>query len=109
MSHPVEYAIFGILLLATLGPGIFFALKRTGPVTVEEVFLGSRTLATIPLALSSLASLMSSAGLIAFTAHYYAYGMHMAWSFITIQLCLPVTVHIIVPVLYRLKITSLFE
>ncbi|XP_042148747.1 sodium-coupled monocarboxylate transporter 2 [Ixodes scapularis] len=52
---------------------------------------------------------MSSAGLIAFTAHYYAYGMHMAWSFITIQLCLPVTVHIIVPVLYRLKITSLFE
>ncbi|CAN8019384.1 unnamed protein product [Ixodes persulcatus] len=109
MSHPAEYAIFGILLLATLGPGIFFALKRTGPVTVEEVFLGSRTLATIPLALSALASLMSSAGLIAFTAHYYAYGMHMAWSFITIQLCLPVTVHIIVPVLYRLKITSLFE
>ncbi|CAN7990172.1 unnamed protein product, partial [Ixodes pacificus] len=109
MSHPAEYAIFGILLLATIGPGLFFSLRRTGHQTLDEVFLGSRTLAAIPLALSALASLLSSAGLIAFTAHYYAYGIHMAWSFITVQFCLPFTVHIIVPVLYRLKITSLFE
>ncbi|CAN7992861.1 unnamed protein product [Ixodes hexagonus] len=109
MLHPAEYAIFGVLLLATLGPGIFFSLRRSGPPTIDEVFLGSRTIKALPLALSALASLMSSAGLIAFTAHYYAYGIHMVWSFITVQLCLPVTVHIIIPVLYRLKITSLFE
>ncbi|CAN7992860.1 unnamed protein product [Ixodes hexagonus] len=109
MLHPAEYAVFGLLLLATLGPGIFFSVRRRGPPTVDEVFLGSRTIRALPLALSALASLMSSAGLIAITAHYYAYGIHMVWSFLTVQLCLPVTVHIIIPVLYRLKITSLFE
>ncbi|KAM7304162.1 sodium-coupled monocarboxylate transporter 2 [Ixodes scapularis] len=109
MSHVTEYAIFGILILGTLGPGVFFSLRRTGPLSVDEVFLGSRNLASIPLALSAFASLLSSASLIAFIAHYYAYGVHMAWSFITVTLCLPITVHIIIPVLYRLKITSLFE
>ncbi|CAN7992863.1 unnamed protein product, partial [Ixodes hexagonus] len=109
MTHPAEFAVFGVLMTAILGLGLFFAFRRKLPLTVDEMFLGSRTLQMVPLALSVLATIVSSTGIISFTAHFYAYGMNMVWSLVTYLTMIPVTVHLIIPVLYRLKVTSIFE
>ncbi|CAN8019387.1 unnamed protein product, partial [Ixodes persulcatus] len=92
-----------------IGLGLVFSFKRTGRLTIQEMFLGSRTLRMVPLALSAVSSVMSSIGIIAFTAHFYAYGTHMGWTSLGVLLCIPITTDVIIPVLYRLKITSIFE
>ncbi|EEC10090.1 sodium-dependent multivitamin transporter, putative, partial [Ixodes scapularis] len=103
------FAVFGVLMVVVLGLGLFFSFRRRSSLSVEEVFLGSRTLQMIPLALSVLATLVSSTGIISFTAHFYAYGMNMLWCILPYLMMIPVIVHIIIPVLYRLKVTSVFE
>ncbi|XP_077541844.1 sodium-coupled monocarboxylate transporter 1-like isoform X3 [Haemaphysalis longicornis] len=114
MVAVLEYVIFGIVVFANLSLGLYFSFRRapvrTGTVSTEaEVFLGSRTLRVLPLAASSVASLLSSTGLIAFPAHFYAYGMHMVWTCPTSLLYLPLATHVVIPVLYKLDVTSIFE
>ncbi|CAN8019390.1 unnamed protein product [Ixodes persulcatus] len=110
MTHPIEFAVFAFFTITVIVLGLVFSFKRTGRLTIEEMFLGSRTLRVVPLALSALASIVSSTGIIAMSAHFYAYGLHMGWTTsVAVLLLIPVTVYVIVPVLYRLKITSVFE
>lgn len=110
MSTLVEYAVFGILMLCNLGLGLYFALfKRVANQTTDELFLGSRTLKVLPLAISSFASLASSTGIVGFIGHYYAYGFHFSWGAVAAILVLPVSVYVIIPALFKLKVTSIFE
>ncbi|XP_065284493.1 uncharacterized protein [Dermacentor albipictus] len=114
MALVLEYIIVGVLVATNLSVGLYFSFRKAnvGPgskVTATEVFLGGRMLKTFPLAASSVVSLFSSTGLIGLPAHYYAYGWHMTWSFLTPLFCIPFGTHVFMPVLYRLRITSIFE
>ncbi|CAN7989810.1 unnamed protein product [Ixodes pacificus] len=110
MSLAIEYAVFGILMVGNLGLGLYFAFfKRIANLTTDELFLGSRTLKVLPLAISSFASLASSTGIVGFIGHFYAYGFHFSWGAVTCLIVLPVSVFVIIPVLFKLKLTSIFE
>lgn len=110
MPHPAEYAVFFVLIGANLGLGLYFAFrKRVRGITTEEVFLGSRTLSMFPLAISILASLMSSGSIVSVAGHFYAYGGHMTWSGLTVIIMLPFTAYVVLPVMYNLRITSVFQ
>ncbi|CAN8019402.1 unnamed protein product [Ixodes persulcatus] len=99
-----------MLTISNVVLGLYFAFfKKSRRVTTDELFLGNRSLQTLPLALSVMATMMSALGLIGLTAHYYSYGMHMAWISLTYIIQLPFTVYVIVPQLYRLRVTSVFE
>ncbi|KAG0417096.1 hypothetical protein HPB47_005887 [Ixodes persulcatus] len=110
MGPGIEYAIFGSLMAANLGLGLYFSVfKKTRERSSNEVFLGSRTLASIPLAMSAIASLISTMGIVGLGAHFYAFGFHYDWSLLATVVVLPVVVYVIVPTLYQLKVTSVFE
>ncbi|EEC02333.1 sodium-dependent multivitamin transporter, putative, partial [Ixodes scapularis] len=109
MVLATEYAVFGFLVATIYGVGFFVSFKRASALTLDEVLLGGRNLKTLPLAVSVLASVVSSTGFISFTAHFYAYGINMIWTLIAVFAMIPVTVRIIIPVLYPLKVTSVFE
>lgn len=55
------------------------------------------------------ASIVSSSGIVAFIGHFYAYGFHFAWGAMAALIVLPVTTHVVIPVMYTLKVTSIFE
>ncbi|CAN7992855.1 unnamed protein product, partial [Ixodes hexagonus] len=63
----------------------------------------------MPLAISMFASIVSSVGVVGFTGHFYAYGFHFSWSVITAIILLPLITQVIIPVVYKLKVTSIFE
>ncbi|CAN8001805.1 unnamed protein product [Ixodes hexagonus] len=111
MSVHLEYAAFGLLMAANLGIGLYFSFVKRARIaaTPDEVFLGSRSLKMLPLAVSVLASMISAIGVIGFSAHYYAYGFHYSWSLLASPLLVPVVAGVIIPVLYRLRVTSVFE
>ncbi|XP_077539343.1 sodium-coupled monocarboxylate transporter 1-like [Haemaphysalis longicornis] len=110
----IEYVLFGTLVLGNFALGLYFSVRKppagaASASTAEDVFLGSRLLKFLPLAASSVASLFSSTGLIAFPAHYYAYGMHVAWCAVTALLYVPLAMYVFAPVLYKSGVTSIFE
>ncbi|CAN7939729.1 unnamed protein product, partial [Ixodes hexagonus] len=110
MSPAIEYAVFGTLMIGNLGLGLYYAFfSRVASMTTNEMFLGSRTLRVVPLAISSFASLTSSTGIVAFIGHYYAYGFHFAWGAAAAIIVLPISVYVIIPVLFKFKVTSIFE
>nr|XP_054923073.1 sodium-coupled monocarboxylate transporter 1-like [Dermacentor andersoni] len=111
MVHAFEYVIFTIIVGGNVALGLYFSFRRRvgHDGDTDEVFLGKRSLAMFPLAVSVLASMMSALGIVGFTAHYYTYGIHMVWTTLPILLTIPVITTIIVPVFYKLKITSVFE
>ncbi|CAN7992884.1 unnamed protein product [Ixodes hexagonus] len=110
MESLVEYAVFAVLMVANFGLGLYFSFYKKGrKVTADEVFLGSNTLRMLPLALSALASIMSSLGIIGVTGHVYAYGLHIYWNHVLAPINALIIAYIIVPVLYKLKVTSVFE
>lgn len=110
MAHVLDYAIFGFLIFANMGVGIYFsAYAIKGNKSSMEIFLGSRSLRSFPLAMSTLASFISSLGITGLGAHFYAYGLHYLWCVVAAILVLPIVTRIIVPKLYELKVTSVFE
>lgn len=108
--HPVDPAIFGVLVIFNLGLGAYFALFKTRNLwTRSELVLGSRSLAMLPLAVSTMASTYSGLGIVGFTAHFYLYGLHMLWFNVPMLLFMPFFANCVAPVLYDLKVTSIFE
>ncbi|KAL3246131.1 hypothetical protein MRX96_057869 [Rhipicephalus microplus] len=105
-----EYAVFAILMAANFSLGLYFSFRRQSlKSTADEVFLGSRSLHSVPLAISALASIMSSVGIIGVSAHVYAYGTHMFWNQVLAPINALIAAYVVVPVLYRLRVTSVFE
>ncbi|XP_075553499.1 putative sodium-dependent multivitamin transporter [Dermacentor variabilis] len=111
MALLAEYIVFGILMALNLYLGAYISLrgKTSRAQTTAEVFLGSRSLRVFPLAASVAASLISSTSLVALTGHFYAYGFHFIWSRLLTIPAAPVASHMFLPVLYGLRVTSVFQ
>ncbi|KAL3191504.1 hypothetical protein MRX96_059751 [Rhipicephalus microplus] len=110
MAHVVDYATFLLLTGAGLAVGCYFTFrKKASQARVEEIFLGSKSLMVIPLAASSLATAASATGVVGVPAHMYAYGFHLAWALLFHIAMVPVAIKVVVPVLYQLNLTSVFQ
>ncbi|KAH6924818.1 hypothetical protein HPB50_025545 [Hyalomma asiaticum] len=107
----LEYFMFGALMIVNFGLGLYFSFRRKArqAKTTAEVFLGSRALRALPLAASAVATVVSSAGVIGFSGHFYAYGFHLIWHTLAAVAVAPVAAYLFLPVMYGLRITSVFE
>nr|XP_037274215.1 sodium/iodide cotransporter-like [Rhipicephalus microplus] len=63
----------------------------------------------LPLALSVLASMVTATGLLGFTSHFYAYGMHLLWGSIPVLVLLPFIAYVVIPLVRRLGVTSVYQ
>ncbi|KAL1437142.1 hypothetical protein MTO96_049130 [Rhipicephalus appendiculatus] len=108
--HVAEYVVFGVLMLSNLLVGLYFSFgRRSRDGGTSEAFLGDRSLGTLPLSLSVLASLVTAVGVVGLTAHFYRYGLHLLWGSLTVFCLVPFIARVVVPVIYRLRVTSVFE
>ncbi|KAH7971318.1 hypothetical protein HPB49_021416 [Dermacentor silvarum] len=109
-SSTLDYAVFVALTLLSLGTGLYLSLRGRGRLrTKDEAFLGSRSIRALPLAVSMVASNVTAVGMVAFAAHYYVHGFHTLWNIPTFVPLEAVIVYLFLPVMYELKITSVFE
>lgn len=109
--HPIDYAVFGLMLILSAAIGIFFAIrsrKRRSYLTSDYLMAG-RDMSCGPVALSLIASFMSSVTIIGVPAEYYVYGTMFTW-FGVMYLFLPlIIIWIFIPVFYDLGIASAYE
>nr|XP_037269002.1 sodium/iodide cotransporter-like isoform X2 [Rhipicephalus microplus] len=111
MAQLLDYVTFLVLTGTGLAVGAYFSIHANGqaPRSTHEVFLGSKSLRMLPLAMSVLATVGSATGIIGLPAHMYAYGWHIGWLSVSNIILIPLGASVVMPVLYKLNITSVFQ
>ena len=107
--HWVDYLVFAVSLVISLGIGIFFSLTGGRQKTNSEYLMGDRRLSLIPVALSLLVSYISAVTILGHPAEMYLYGTQYALSWFGSALAAVLAGLIWVPLFYPLKLTSVNE
>ncbi|XP_072313179.1 sodium-dependent multivitamin transporter-like [Eucyclogobius newberryi] len=104
-----DYAIFAVLLGASLAIGVYYALSGGRQRTTREFLLADRSMGCLPVSLSLIASFQSAVAIIGVPAEVYTHGTQYWFIGCSYVLGLLVPAHVFVPVLYRLKLSSAYQ
>jgi SSS family transporter len=104
-----DYIVFFLTIFISLCIGIFFAVSERKRNTTVDYFLAGRKSSTLPAALSFAVSFLSSLVVIGFPAESYAYGVGLAYYAIGISVAYIFAAVFIVPVMFPLKLISVYE
>nr|XP_037290072.1 sodium-coupled monocarboxylate transporter 1-like [Rhipicephalus microplus] len=105
VNRPVQEDFRG----TTRGAGLYFSFRRRSSVSRDEAFLGGRSIPSLPLAVSAVASSVTAMSIVAFVAHYYVYGFHTLWAIPAFVPAGFVVTTMFLPVMYEHRVTSVFE
>ncbi|XP_046576988.1 sodium-dependent multivitamin transporter-like [Haliotis rubra] len=105
----VDYVVFSLLLLLTLGIGIFFAFRSRRRQTTSDFLLAGRKAPYLPVALSYLATFESSIMMLGKPSETYVYGVQWFMSSMGFVVAQIFATYMFVPMIYRLNITSIYE
>ncbi|XP_017776936.1 PREDICTED: sodium-coupled monocarboxylate transporter 2-like [Nicrophorus vespilloides] len=103
-----DYVLFAIMVLISVFLGIYhgyFSKKQS----VNDYLTGSRNMKVIPIAFSLTASLVSGVSMVALPADIYIFGATNILIPILVPVVLLFSCQYVLPVLYHLKLTSIYE
>ncbi|KAK0423715.1 hypothetical protein QR680_008293 [Steinernema hermaphroditum] len=111
----VDYFIFFSFLLLSVGVGIYHAIadkfkkKSADRCKTEEYLMGGRKMPIIPVTLSLLTTFLSGITLLGTPAEVFDHGPLWCVHYLTGPLGFFITGFYLLPVLYRLNTTSIYE
>uniref|UniRef100_A0A1I7ZX18 Sodium-dependent multivitamin transporter n=1 Tax=Steinernema glaseri TaxID=37863 RepID=A0A1I7ZX18_9BILA len=110
----VDYLVFSSFLLLSVGVGVYYAIvdkfkKNTGGCKTEEYLMGGRKMSIIPVSLSLVTTFLSGITLLGTPAEVYDHGLLWCIHYLTGPIGFFITGAYLLPVLYRLNSTSIYE
>ncbi|XP_077988107.1 sodium-dependent multivitamin transporter-like [Glandiceps talaboti] len=105
----VDYAVFGVVLAASAGIGIYYGCVQKKQNTPKEYLLASRQMHFIPVAFSLMASFISAIAILGTPSEVFANGLIYWMTVWTWFIIIPVGAHLYLPVFYKLQLTSIYE
>lgn len=104
-----DYIIFGVMLLISVGIGVFYACAGGKQQTNREFLMADRSMRSLPVALSVLASFFSASTLLGTPAEVYVYGIQY-WISVFGAMLAPLTgAFLFGPMFFKLKLVSVYE
>ena len=107
--HWVDILIFFIVLLISLGIGVFFSIIDRKKQTTSDYLMAGRKLGMLPTFVSTHMSNMSALIMLMITSDTYMRGSPYIWYLLGNSLANVLVVIYIVPLIYRLRLTSINE
>lgn len=105
----LDYIVFVLTIICSLGIGVFYAFKGQHQRTTSEFLLADREMSCAPVSLSLLVTIMSAITVLGVPASIFQYGTSY-WGFsLSYFIFIPVLAHLIMPVLYDMRLTSAYE
>ena len=104
--HVVDYVVFVAMLLISCGIGIYFACTGGKQKTTDEFLMGNRSMNTVAVALSMVASNMSAILVLGWPGEIYAFGGAYVLSILGSMIGATLVCVTFVPLLYPLQLTS---
>uniref|UniRef100_A0A8D3AUN7 Sodium-dependent multivitamin transporter n=1 Tax=Scophthalmus maximus TaxID=52904 RepID=A0A8D3AUN7_SCOMX len=105
----VDYVVFAVLLAASMGIGLYYALSGGRQRTTQEFLMADRNMRCLPVSLSLIASFQSAVAIIGVPAEIYAHGTQYWFIGCAYLLGLFIPAHVFIPVFYRLRVTSAYQ
>ncbi|XP_075964371.1 solute carrier family 5 member 6 [Anarhichas minor] len=105
----VDYVIFVALLAASVGIGLYHALSGGRQRTTQEFLMADRSMSCLPISLSLIASFQSAVAIIGVPAEIYTHGTQYWFIGCAYFLGLLIPAHVFIPVLYKLRLSSVYE
>jgi len=106
-QHPANYVVFAGMLLTSAVIGIFFWWK--GQKNTEEFLMAGRSMGTLPMTLSLVASFMSAITLLGTPAEMYVSGTQYCALVLSYPLVMGAAAHLYLPVFANIKITTSYQ
>ncbi|XP_048730498.1 sodium-coupled monocarboxylate transporter 1-like [Ostrea edulis] len=104
-----DYIVFGAMLLVSAGIGVYYAFAGGKQRTNKEFLMADRSMRSLPVALSVLASFFSASTLLGTPAEIYEYGSQY-WISVFGAILAPLTgAFFFGPMFFNLKIVSVYE
>lgn len=104
-----DFIVFALTLLASMGIGIFYSRAGGAPQNNNEYLMAGRSMSSIPVAISVLASFVSSIAILGNPAEVYTYGFQYWIQSFTNFISVPMMALVFLPVYYNLRLTSSYE
>ncbi|XP_068436796.1 solute carrier family 5 member 6 isoform X2 [Clinocottus analis] len=104
-----DYVIFALLLAASIGIGLYYALSGGRQRTTQEFLLADRSMSCLPVSLSLIASFQSAVAIIGIPAEIYTNGTQYWFIGCAYFLGLLIPAHVFIPVLYKLRLSSAYQ
>ncbi|KAM9842663.1 solute carrier family 5 member 6 [Aulostomus maculatus] len=104
-----DYVIFALLLAASVGIGLFYALSGGRQRTTQEFLMADRSMHCLPVSLSLIASFQSAVAIIGIPGEIYTHGTQYWFIGCAYILGLLIPAHVFIPVLYRLRLSSAYQ
>ena len=102
-----NYLVFAAMLAVSAGIGVWFWYKGRG--NAEEFLMANRSMGTLPMTMSLVASFMSAITLLGTPAEIYASGTQYVALVLTYPFVMGATAYIYLPVYTQLNITTSYE
>ncbi|CAL1531976.1 unnamed protein product [Lymnaea stagnalis] len=107
--HVGDFIVFGLTIVISIAIGIYYALSGGRQKTTSEYLVGGRTMSFIPVAISLLVSFESSIMMLGLPAEAYVFGIQNIIGYFGFFVAQVLSVHMVVPLLHPLRITSAYE
>ena len=107
--HPVDYVVFGLMLLISTGIGIYHGCTGGKQRTTSEYLLGNRNMKTFPIAISLLATYLSAITLLGVPSEIFTYGAQYTVVLFSYFFLTTTAAIIFVPIFHGLHLTSAHE
>lgn len=104
----LDYSAFVAMMLLSALVGVYYGFFKKQE-SVDEYFLGGRSMGIFPIAMSLIASNISGVTMLAVPSDIYAYGFHIGLvMFLGVPVVL-IVVNLFLPTFYKLQYMSSFE
>lgn len=104
-----DYLVLGVVLLISAAIGVYYKYSGGKQKTNAEYLLGNRSMSTIPVSLSLMASTLSSIAILGGSMESYQNGTGYFLFYVGVIISAPIVNWIMLPVFYNLEVSSLFE
>lgn len=104
-----DYVIFAALLAASISIGLYHALTGGRQRTTQEFLMADRSMRSLPVSLSLIASFQSAVAIIGVPAEIYTHGTQYWFIGCAYVLGLLIPAHVFIPILYRLRLSSAYQ
>ncbi|KAH9509626.1 Sodium-coupled monocarboxylate transporter 1 [Bulinus truncatus] len=104
-----DYVVFSAMLFVSLAIGVWFAVRGGGQKTQGEYLMGNRSMSVLPVAISIMVSFLSAIMILGIPAEMYTQGTEYVVTVFGISIGITGATLLFVPLLYPLKLTSVFE
>ncbi|KAK8387781.1 hypothetical protein O3P69_018334 [Scylla paramamosain] len=105
----VDYVVFVFMLLASVGIGVFSAIKNRGRESTHNFLLGGREMSPYPVAISLLGGIFSAISILGNPTEVYYFGAQVVTSLVGIFPAIIVVHQVILPIFYNLRLVSVNE